>query len=413
MTAPDSTAATERRHVDVPRLVFGIAIAALVLYLVTFKVHAQNLNDFYREVLPSYRLLDHGHVIAFLRAGPAYVGSLVLRAPLALLASAVSAGNRATYILTAVPSLVAPALLAAWLRRKSQADDEQPRLRSQRARIRPLDLCMLTPAAAFCLGGGHPEDILAAVACIAAVLLAQQGSATAAGFMLGLGLINTSWAVVAVPLVIALMPADQRIRGFAVMAITAGAVLIPVTIIRATASGASGVSGVGSSLGSESIGIFLSPQLLWWFGSHSWVAREGHILLVIVCWLVTAAWWWLRARRDGTSDRNSALLVLALVFFLRAALDPWDNIYYFVPFMFTVMTYEDPAGFPKLSWLYAILLLVIVPLKGPLHPLGANAVAAVFAVFALLTIAYFARRVFFPNRSGARRSYAAVSRSPT
>ena len=117
--------------------------------------------------------------------------------------------------------------------------------------------------------------------------------------------------------------------------------------------------------------------------------------------------------QNGTSDRNSALLVLALVFFLRAALDPWDNIYYFVPFMFTVMTYEDPSGFPKLSWLYAILLLIIVPLKGPLHPLGANGVAAVFAVFALLTIAYFARRVFFPDRSGARRPYAAVSRSPT
>jgi hypothetical protein len=410
MSASESTAATERRHTDVPRLVFGIAIAALVLYLVTFKVHAQNLNDFYREVLPSYRLLDHGHLVAFLRAGPAYIGSLVLRAPLALLASAAAAGNRATYILTAVPSLIAPALLAAWLRGTSDADDGQPRPRSQRARIRPLDLCMLAPPAAFCLGGGHPEDILAAVACIAAVRLAQQGSATAAGFMLGLGLINTSWAVVAVPLVIALMPANQRIRGFAVMAITAGAVLIPVTIIRATGAGA---SGVGASLGSQASGIFLSPQLLWWFGSRSWVAREGHVLLVIVCWLVTAVWWWLRARRDGTSDRNGALLVLALVFFLRAALDPWDNIYYFVPFMFTVMTYEDPAGFPKLSWLYAILLLIIVPLKGPLHPLGANAVAAVFAVFALLTIAYFARRVFFPDRSGARRPYAAVSRSPT
>ena len=38
--------------------------------------------------------------------------------------------------------------------------------------------------------------------------------------------------------------------------------------------------------------------------------------------------------------------MLALVFFLRAALDPGDDLYYFTPFMLTIMAYEDAQGFP-------------------------------------------------------------------
>jgi len=73
---------------------------------------------------------------------------------------------------------------------------------------------MLAPPAFLCVTTGHPEDILGAVLCVAAVLLAQRGSVQAAGFMLGLALINKSWAIIAAPLVFAVMPADRRLRGF-------------------------------------------------------------------------------------------------------------------------------------------------------------------------------------------------------
>ncbi|MDE3131667.1 MAG: hypothetical protein KGL16_10990 [Acidobacteriota bacterium] len=391
-------------------LAFGIALAFLVLYFVTFAVNVEPQSDFYKEVLPSYRLLDHGHFLAFVRAAPAYIGSLLLRAPLALLASAIGAGRRATYFLTALPCLVAPGMLAAWLRTGRQLTDARHGSPARSVRLRPIDLCMLTPCAVICLSLGHPEDILAATACIAATLLAQRGSGRSAGFLLGLAVINKTWALVALPLVIVLLPADRRIRGIVAVLVTAAVVLAPLTIIRNTGSGATGgAASLGASLGSGSGGIFLVPQLLWWFGRHSWVVRESHSLLVVVCWLVTGAWWWLRARGDTAPSARQALIVLALVFMLRAALDPWDNLYYFVPFLLTVLTYENPRGFPKLSWLYTILLVVIVPPAGVLHAIGDNAHAAVFAGFALATIAWFAWKAFSPPRRAPDDAYAAAT----
>jgi hypothetical protein len=385
--------------------VFGIGIAAFILYFLVIALHFHGGNDFNKEAWGPYQLLVHGHVLGFIRTAPAYVGSLVLRAPFALVAALFGAGITGTYIATALPCVFAPAVLAGWLspHRPARAAN---RLGESRRRPWPLDLFMLTPPAVICINEGHPEDILGAVLCVAAVVLAQRGSARAAGVLLGLALINKSWAIVAAPLVIALMPADRRLVGLATAAAVTALVLVPVEAIRITASGASGLGGVTGT-------IFLIPQLLWFFGRNSWVAREAHYLLVAVCWLVTAAWWWLRVH--GPRERpsvGSALMILALVFFLRAVLDPWDNGYYFVPFMLTVMAYEDlTGGFPKLSWSFVVMLLIFVPPEGLLNALGDNGHAAVFAVWALATIAYFGWRAFSSERAPTGRLYAAASRS--
>jgi hypothetical protein len=413
-TAPVGT--TKRTNPQIPIVLFGIGIAALVLYLITFTInlHGENAiilhgaNDFYKEAWPAYLLLQHGHIVAFLRDGPAYVGSLILRVPFALLAGALGAGQRAMYIVTGLPCLLAPALLAGYLAANRPGEPAGTASNRVRRGIRPIDLFMVTPPAIVCLADGHPEDIFGAVLCVLAVLLAQRGSGRAAGFALGVALINKSWAVVVVPLVFAVMPADRRLSSFITLVVTAGIVLIPITVIRATAPG-----GAGAALGDQSAGIFMVPQLLWWLDPNSWIVREAHILLVAVDWSVTGAWWWLRVRGRSQPPRvNDALMALALVFFLRAALDPWDNIYYLGPFMLTLMTYEEPPGFPKLSWLYSILIVVIVP-QGLLGGLNQNAHAAVFAVFAVLTIAWFGWRAFFPDRPMSGRIYAAASRSPS
>jgi hypothetical protein len=403
------TGATKRSQLQMPTVVFGIGIATLVLYLATFAINIHSENDFYKEAWPPYQQLFHGHFLSFLRSGPAYTGSLVLRAPFALLAALFGAGARATYVATALPCLFAPALLAGWLAgqgsevRQSSSDRRSPRLR-------PLDLFVLTPPAIICVAGGHPEEVLGSVLCVAAVLLAYRGSGAAAGLALGIALINKTSALVVVPLVFAVMPADRRLAGIATFVVTAAVVLVPVTLIRATSSG-----GAGSALGSESVGIFLPPQLLWWFGRTSWVAREGHVLLVAVAWVVTGAWWWLRIH--GRAERpglETVLMALALVFFLRGALDPWDNTYYYAPFMLAVMTLENPRGFPKLTWIYVVLLVVVVPIAGVLSGLGKNGEATAFAVLAIPTIVWFARGAFFAGRSTSeRRLYAAASRVGT
>lgn len=385
-----------------PVVIFGIGIGLFVLFLVTVAIGINNENDFVREAWRPYRLLSHGHVVGFIRSGPGYVGSLILRAPFALVAQLFGAGWHGTYIVTAVPCVIASALLAGWL---SSARLVRPRKRGARARERhiwPLDVFMLAPPAWLCINGGHPEEILGATLCIAAVVLAQRGSTRAAGVMLGLAVINKSWAFVAAPLVILLMPADRRLLGLVVSVAVAGIVLVPVELIRTSSSG-----GIGNALGGNAGPLFLVPQLWWFFGRSSWVAREAHYLLVLIAWAVTAVWWWLRVHRQ--SDRPTvdvALLMLALVFFLRASLDPWDNGYYFAPFMLSVMAYEDRRGFPWLSWAYAIMLLIFVPIDGVLKALGNNGQAAVFAVWALATIGFFAWRAFASGHQRERSLYA-------
>ena len=227
-----------------------------------------------------------------------------------------------------------------------------------------------------------------------------------------LALINKSWAIIAAPLVFAVMPADRRLAGLSTAVVVTAVVMVPVLAIRMTAPTSAGGSATG--LGTSTVGAFLVPQLLWFFGRNSWVAREGHVILVAVGWLVTAVWWWFRVRGQRVRPgRRNTLIMLALVFFLRAALDPWDVLYYFAPFMLTIMAYEDRQGFPMLTWAYGILLVVVVPPSGLLSGLGTNGHAAAFAVFALATIAWFGWRAFFPDRPVSGRLYAAASRSPT
>ncbi len=72
-------------------------------------------SDYETEVRPAYDALTHGHVLEFLRLAPAYGGSLVERAPFALLPGLWGGGALAVYRMVALPCLVAAAVLGVWL----------------------------------------------------------------------------------------------------------------------------------------------------------------------------------------------------------------------------------------------------------------------------------------------------------
>jgi hypothetical protein len=167
-------------------------------------------------------------------------------------------------------------------------------------------------------------------------------------------------------------------------------------------------NGLSAGAGGAQVGtIFNPPQLLWWFGSHSFLAREARPLIVLVAVACASLWWTQRARHRGSSGSlPDALRLLALVMLLRAALDPWNNLYYHVPFLFALMAYEIRAKrMPLLAVGYSFVLLAVVPIRGVPH-MSLNLRAAVYAATILPTIVWLAAMLYLPNGWSERISIA-------
>ena len=70
-------------------------------------------TDYETEVQPAFDALVHGHMLEFLRLAPTYGGSLVERAPFALLPGLWGGGELAVYRMVALPCLLAAAALGS------------------------------------------------------------------------------------------------------------------------------------------------------------------------------------------------------------------------------------------------------------------------------------------------------------
>ena len=368
----------------------GLAASAAVLaltYTAARATIAGKHNDFHIEAWPSYLALAHGHFQQFARMAPAYSGSLVLRAPFALVPRLWGGGVEATYLASAVPCMLALVAFCTWL-------GAQPRTGGQigwASRISPIVIATFNPVVLIMLLLGHPEEILGGVLCVAGIVLAVRGKAEWAGVLIGLAVVNKAWALVAVPVALAVMPAERR-RAIMFMAATGAAVLVPITALR---HGGLTPASAGSEVGT----IFNPPQLLWWFGPHAWIVRQSHWIIVAVAAVCAVVWRSARSRtprlRVGIPE---ALLLLASVLLLRAALDPWNNIYYHVPFMLSLMAYEVRSGrMPLMTLGYSILLFVVVPVYGILH-VTVDTRAAIYAAVVLPTLACLAAKLYLPSR---------------
>jgi hypothetical protein len=292
------------------------------------------------------------------------------------------------YYASAVPCMIALVAFCTWLA-------GQPRQRSAvgwASRISVVVIAVFNPIVFVALLGGHPEEILGAVLCVAGIAMAVRGNAGWAGLLLGLAIVNKTWALVAAPVALAVMPTDRR-RGAVVMVVTAAIVLTPLMALRGNGLSAAAVGG--------QTGTIVNPaQLLWWFGPHGWVihhAREIIIGAAVVC-----ATFWSASHVIGREEQHRAepvLLLLALVLLLRAALDPWNNLYYHLPFIFAVMAYEVRLGrMPLLALGYSLLLFVVVPVHGILH-VSPDGQAAIYAAAVLPTVAWIAAKVYLTPRT--------------
>ncbi len=313
-------------------------------------------SDYETEAKPAFSALTQGHVLEFLRLAPAYGGSLVERAPFALLPGLWGGGALAVYRMVALPCLLAAAALGVWLVAQMRARPDGSRL----ARALALGICVANPLTLRALEIGHPEDLLGGVLCVVAVLLAARERPLWAGLALGLAIANKEWALLAVgPVLIALAPspgARAWNRGWkpAILCIGCAGAVAAIVLAPLALVGSSGFVASTRGAAAPPSTIFQPWQLFWFLGHHgstvrglfgevkvgyrtapAWVGVISHPLIVAVSLPLTALAWF-RGRRG----RSDALLLLALLLLLRCVLDTWDTVYYPIPFVLALLAWE-------------------------------------------------------------------------
>jgi hypothetical protein len=397
-----------RRYSELVPPVLVAGCAALVLGAMGLLTPA--FTDYELEAEPALHALRAGDWIAFLQHAPAYGGSLVLRAPFALLPGLWGGGDLALFRSMAAPCLLAGVVLAVglWWRARE--------LGHARATCwLALLLVAANPLTLRALEIGHPEELLGAVLCVGAALAAGRGRSLAAGVLLGLAIANKPWAVLAVVPVVAMVDA----RRFMLLA-TAGATTTVVMLPLALAGGAVHEAAAVARTTSE---IFQPWQVWWFLGEHGhvvvgnfgekpgyrvgpeWLTGMAHPLVVLVPVAISLAFV-ARLRRAPWHD---GLLLLAFAFLLRCVLDPWNVSYYSLPFLLTLVAWEVHAERrPPVVSLAATLLcwLTLVSLTSVAHP---DVQAAAYLAWTIPLAALMAVRLLGVRVGSAEPSAAPVA----
>jgi hypothetical protein len=367
-------------------------------------------NDYETEAQPAFEALVHGHAIEFLRLAPAYGGSLVERAPFALLSTLWGGGELAVYRMVALPCLLAAAALGVWLLARMRAEG-QPLL----SRAVALGLCVANPLTLRALEIGHPEELLGACTCVAAVLLASRNRTLPAAILLGLAIANKEWALLAIGPVLLTLPPRRRLLCLAVAGVVTIVTLAPLALVS---SGGFVASTRGIATPPASI---FQPWQLWWFLGHhgpvvhglfgsakvgyrvapTWVGPLGHPLILFAGVALTATLWLRERRRVGSAallSERDALLAIALLLLLRCLLDTWDTAYYTLPFVFALLAWElaGPTKRPPLLALSCTGLVWLTFQWSPAH-IPADAQAALFLAWSLPLAGLLAFALYRPG----------------
>jgi hypothetical protein len=368
-------------------------------------------NDYETEARPAFDALAQGHVVEFLRLAPAYGGSLLERAPFALLPSLWGGGELAVYRMVALPCLLAAAVLGVWLVARMRTKG-----RSLLNRAVVLGLCVASPLTLQALEIGHPEELLGACMCIAAVLLANRNRMVGAALILGLAIANKEWALLAIGPVLLALPAKRRLLCLTIAGATSVAVLAPLALVSSGGfiSGTQAIANAPSSI--------FQPWQIWWFLGHhgalvhglfgspkvgyriapNWVGGISHPLILLVGAVMCASLWLSRRRRGGAGallDGRDALLALALLLLMRCVLDTWDTEYYLLPCVFALLAWEatGPSDRPPVLALSSTLLVWLSFQWAPAH-ISADAQAALFLAWSLPLMGLLGVALYGPRR---------------
>jgi hypothetical protein len=359
-------------------------------------------GDYETEVRPSFDALAQGHVTSFLRLVPAYGGSLIERAPFVLIPGLWGGGQDAVYRAVALPCLIAGVALGLWLLAQARSQG-----RSAPVKAVVLGLCVINPIVIRALELGHPEELLGAVLCVWAVLLAQRGRAAWAGIVLGLAVANKEWALLAVGPALLALPSRRTLLLLCAGG-TAAAVLAPLVLV----GGGGFVAGARASAAPAQL-IFLPMQVFWLAGEIDGsggflevVRTVSHPLIILLALPLTALAWHRRA--PGAGRPADALLLLALLLLLRCMLDTWDNVYYPLPFVIAVLVWETCSL--RRAPLLALAATVLVWINGSLSLHGyTQAAALLFLAWSLPMAVWLAAGLYGPRRRRASAQGTTVS----
>jgi hypothetical protein len=369
-------------------------------------------NDYETEAKPAFDALTHGHLLEFLRLAPAYGGSLIERAPFALLPGLWGGGQLAVYRMVALPCLLASAALGAWLVAQMREHERSP-ANSMLAKAIVLGICVANPLTLEAFELGHAEELLGACMCVAAVLLAARDRPVLAGLLLGLAIANKEWALLAAGPVLLALPSRRALCVTSTLA-TAAVVLAPLALV-----GSGGFVASARGAAAPPSTIFQPWQVFWFLGRHgpvvhglfgeiklgyrtapTWVGVLSHPL-VVVAGLGTSAALWLRRRHEqsGTLGEREALLLLALVLLLRCLLDTWNTGYYMLPFLLALLSWEALGSGRRTPLL--TLVAVILPWIGiyqlSAHGMSADLQSAIYMAWTLPLCAGLTMAVFAPG----------------
>jgi hypothetical protein len=403
-------------------------------------------SDYEVEVQPAFNALTHGHVLEFLRVVPVYGGSLIERAPFALLPGLWGGGQLAVYRTVAVPCLLAGAALGVWLWGRMRATGM-----SRVWRVVALGICVANPMTLKALETGHPEELLGACLCLAAVLVAARGRAIWAGVLLGLAIANKEWALLAIGPVLLALPVgigpstldtggprlrtgalpdslvrlrarSSRARN-AILCLASAGLVTAIVLAPLVLVPGGGFASTTRSVASGTSEIFQPWQAWWFLGWHgttvhglfgvslpgyrhgpAWVGIVSHPLVILIGFALTGALW-LRQRQQrshgeqqaDTAPGRDALLLLAFVLLGRCLLDSWDTSYYMLPFSLAVLTWETigERRRPMLA-----LVGVVVPWLGleqlTIHGASPDMQSMLFLVWTLPLSALLAWELYVP-----------------
>jgi len=348
-------------------------------------------GDYPAEAGPVIDSLIHGHIADFL-SGRTLMGpvSLVLRAPFAALSLVTGGGGRvelydSAYRFGVFPCALAGGILGLALYRKAEREGRGPLVR-----YGALVLATVNPLTVKAITYGHPEEILTSALVVAAFLSAVSRRAWTATLLLATAIATKQWALLAMPLLIVALPWPALRRPLLVIAGVGLLVAIPIV----AADPGSFLHGNTPLLDVRTGQTF--PTSVWWLvtapvpGTDAvfhqmpdWLGLASHPLIIVVSVLVPLVF----RTRLRANPREAIFPVLALVFLLRAALDPVDNSYYHLPFLMTLVAADVLTGTMLASLIATGSFVLLIDLAA--RP---TAQAIVYLVWALVTGAYLWQR---------------------